>query len=301
MKKFRMLLSSVCMTATLATAVPMSVPAAVTSNAVATETSGETSDVAVQEEIPATKKLSVKYQKKTYVKKATVTVGNKKVKKTVIKSSFSYPVIANKDKAAKKIQAYFDQEYKEWLKTNKSLKTKDWKEQYYYTPKADRKYMSAYNYSVSYELSYNTDDFFTSFIRTADSYLGGAHGSHIVTGATFFRETGSNCHYPIGCVEANYTPEDFKQKIYKAFAKVFDANMKKYGSSVFYATTKKQLKKDVYDYYDCKVGKEKEPFAFRDCFYLKKNKDGSTSMVFIANQYELGPYASGTLTAEIIL
>ena len=120
------------MTATLATAVPMSVPAAVTSNTVATETSGETSDVAVQDEITATKKLSVKYQKKTYVKKATVTVGNKKVKKTVIKSSFSYPVIANKDKAAKKIQAYFDQEYKEWLKTNKSLKTKDWKEQYYY-------------------------------------------------------------------------------------------------------------------------------------------------------------------------
>ncbi len=102
MKKLSMMIATACMATTLVTAVPLHAAANTT---VTTQETGENSEV-----VTGTKKLSVKYVTKKYEKKVTVKKGSKKVKKTAVKSTFSYPVIANADAAAKKIQAHFDKE-----------------------------------------------------------------------------------------------------------------------------------------------------------------------------------------------
>ncbi|SDW36983.1 protein of unknown function [Lachnospiraceae bacterium KHCPX20] len=298
MKRLSMVFAAACMATTLATAVPMNVFAVEATQEAKPEEVKESSQT---EDTSATQELSVTYKTKKYVKKVNIKMGNKTVKKTAVKSTFLYPVIANTDPAAKKIQAYFQKEYKNWKKANQELSAKDWKVQYLSTKKSERKYCGYYTDTVSYDLTYNTDEFMVSFRKEEYTFTGGAHGSNIVTGATFSRGVGRKADYPISCLEGYYTEDDFKQMIYKGFAKIFDENKKAYGTSGFFAQTKKELKKDVYKEYDLKIGKDKKPFAFKDCFYIRGNKDGSVSMIIIANQYDLAPYAAGVLEAEVLL
>jgi hypothetical protein len=116
MKRLSMVFAAACMATTLATAVPMNVFAAEATQEAKPEEVKESSQT---EDTSATQKLSVTYKTKKYVKKVNIKMGNKTVKKTAVKSTFLYPVIANTDPAAKKIQAYFQKEYKNWKKAYK--------------------------------------------------------------------------------------------------------------------------------------------------------------------------------------
>ncbi len=183
----------------------------------------------------------------------------------VLKYSYKMPVIKSNKKAAAKINSFFTNKYKGFMKDEATILS--WAKE---TSK-DGNFLSYYSMSGTWTLTYSSSSII-SFKYVYSDYVGGAHGDTSVSGVTFNLNTGNRVYinsYISG------TSSQIKSKIISAY-KAFGASHKEY---IFWETNESMFKKT-------KISKF--PFYLTD-----------SSVVFYYSPYTLAPYAAGVVSFSI--
>lgn len=213
--------------------------------------------------VPATASAASKTGKK-YVTYKTINKNIKKNGTLILKVKEKYPQLKSKSKAAKKINKFFVNQIKKNIRNLKKIAKSE------YEDNGMKKFGYSYNFECKgdIKLTYNKNNKY-SFKSKYYEYTGGAHGSTILTGYNFSKQTGKKIP---NSKLTKYSNKTLKKKIVNKVKAEINRNPNKYYDNALQTVKSLSINK-----LNCWL-KTKYLYVYFDSYLLAGYADGPTQI-----------------------